>query len=249
MKLDRPVFFTPFRLDPANRRLQSGEQVIPLRAKSFAVLKYLVEHAGELVSKDKLLDAVWPSTAVSDTVLKTSIREIREALSDLARTPRFIETAHRSGYRFIAEVTTYNLPVELTALIGRDHEVPEIKRRLQTSRLLTLTGPGGVGKTRLALRVASDLTSVLKDGVWWVELAALSDPLSVPQAVATVLDVREQPDRPLAVSLQHHLRAKELILVLDNCEHLTDACVALAHGLLGTCPAYESSRRAASRST
>ena len=75
-----------------------------------------------------------------------------------------------------------------------------------------------------------------RHGVWWVELAALSDPLLVPQAVTTVLDVREQPDRLLAVSLQHHLRAKELILVLDNCEHVTDACAELAHGLLRTCP-------------
>lgn len=236
MTLDRPILFRPFRLDPANRRLYSGEQRIPLRPKSFEVLKYLVEHAGALVTKNELLDAVWPATAVSDTVLKTSIREIREALGDMAKTPRFVETAHRSGYRFIAEVATDNLPVELTALIGRDREVALIKRLMQTARLLTLTGPGGVGKTRLALRVASDLMSASRDGVWWVDLAALSDPLLVPQAVANVLDVREQPDRLLAVSLQHHLRVKELMLVLDNCEHVIDACAALAHGLLGTCP-------------
>ena len=236
MTLDRPILFRPFRLDPANRRLYSGEQAIPLRPKSFEVLKYLVEHAGALVTKDELLDAVWPATNVSDTVLKTSIREIRGALGDLARTPRFVETAHRSGYRFIAELATDNLPLELTALIGRDREVALIKRLLQTARLLTLTGPGGVGKTRLALRVASDLMAASKDGVWWVDLAALSDPLLVPQAVANVMDVREQPDRPLAESLQHHLRVKELMLVLDNCEHVIDACASLAHGLLRTCP-------------
>ena len=236
MTLDRPIRFTPFRLDPANRRLYCGEQAIALRPKSFAVLKYLVDHAGTLVTKHELLDAVWPATAVSDTVLKTSIREIREALGDLAKTPRFVETAHRSGYRFIAALTTDHLPLELTALIGRDREVALIKRLLQTARLVTLTGPGGVGKTRLALRVASDLMSASRDGVWWVELAALSDPLLVPQAVAKVLDVREQPDRHLDVLLQHHLRAKELMLVLDNCEHVIDACAALAHGLLRTCP-------------
>ena len=236
MTLDRPIRFEPFRLDPGNRRLSCGEQTIPIRPKTFDVLKYLVEHAGELVTKNELLDAVWPATAVSDTVLKTSIREIREALGDTARTPRFVETAHRSGYRFIAEIAADNLPSELTALIGRDHEAALIKRLLQTSRLLTLTGAGGVGKTRLALRVAGDLRSAWRDGVWWVELASLSDPLLVPQAAAKVLDVREQPDRPLAVSLQHHLRTKELMLVLDNCEHLTEACGALAHGLLRTCP-------------
>jgi predicted ATPase/DNA-binding winged helix-turn-helix (wHTH) protein len=237
MTLDRRVLlFTPFRLDPANQRLCSGEQAIPLRPKSFAVLQYLVAHAGALVTKDELLDAVWPATAVSDTVLKTSIREIREALGDVAKTPRFVETAHRCGYRFIADVTTDNLPIELTALIGRAHEVALITRLLQTARLLTLTGPGGVGKTRLALRAAGDLMSASREGVWWVELAPLSDPLLVPQAVARVLDVREQPGRGLMASLQHQLRAQDLMLVLDNCEHLIDACAELAHALLRTCP-------------
>jgi predicted ATPase/DNA-binding winged helix-turn-helix (wHTH) protein len=237
MTLDRRVLlFTPFRLDPANQRLCSGEQAIPLRPKSFAVLQYLVAHAGALVTKDELLDAVWPATAVSDTVLKTSIREIREALGDVAKTPRFVETARRCGYRFIADVTTDNLPIELTALIGRAHEVALITRLLQTARLLTLTGPGGVGKTRLALRAAGDLMSASREGVWWVELAPLSDPLLVPQAVARVLDVREQPGRGLMASLQHQLRAQDLMLVLDNCEHLIDACAELAHALLRTCP-------------
>jgi predicted ATPase/DNA-binding winged helix-turn-helix (wHTH) protein len=236
MTLERPIRFNSFRLDPANQRLYRDEQAIPLRPKSFAVLTYLVERAGALVTKDELLDAVWPSTAVSDTVLKTSIREIREALGDVANTPRFVETAHRSGYRFIAEVMANNLPVEITALIGRDREVGLIKRLLQTSRLLTLTGPGGVGKTRLALRAAGDLMSVATDGVSWVELAAHSDPLLVPQAVASELDVREQPNRGLIGSLEHQLNTKDLILVLDNCEHLIDACAELAHRLLRTCP-------------
>ena len=236
MTPDRPILFSPFRLDPANQRLSRGEEVIPLRPKSFAVLKYLVEHVGTLITKNELLDAVWPATAVSDTVLKTSIREIRDALGDVAKTPRFVETAHRSGYRFIADAMTDNLPIELTPLIGRDHEVGLIRRLLQNARLLTLTGPGGVGKTRLALRAAADLMSASREGVWWVDLAPLSDPLLVPQSVARVLDVREQPGRDLMASLQHHLRTKEVMLVLDNCEHVTDASAELAHGLLRTCP-------------
>ena len=117
MTPDRPIVFSPFRLDPANQRLCRGEVVIPLRPKTFAVLKYLLEHAGTLVTKNELLDAVWPGTAVSDTVLKTSIREIREALGDVAKTPHFVETAHRSGYRFIGEVATDQLPIELTPLL------------------------------------------------------------------------------------------------------------------------------------
>jgi predicted ATPase/DNA-binding winged helix-turn-helix (wHTH) protein len=236
MTPDRPILFSPFRLDPANQRLRRGEQVIPLRPKTFAVLRYLVEHAGTLVTKNELLDAVWPATAVSDTVLKTSIREIREALGDIAKTPQFVETAHRSGYRFIGEVATDQLPIELTPLIGRDHEVALVRRLLGTSRLVTLTGPGGVGKTRLALRAAVDLMSASTEGVWWVDLASLSDPLLVPQSVARVLDIREQPGRDLTASLQHHLRTKEVLLLLDNCEHVIAASAELAHGLLRSCP-------------
>ena len=236
MTPNRPILFSPFRLDPANQRLSRGEQVIPLRPKTFAVLRYLLEHAGTLVTKNELLDAVWPATAVSDTVLKTSIREIREALGDLAKTPRFIETAHRSGYRFIGGVATDQLPIELTPLIGRDHEIALVRRLLGNSRLLTLTGPGGVGKTRLALRAVVNLMSASRDGVWWVELAPLSDPLLVPQSVARVLDVRDQPGRDLMASLQHHLRTREVLLVLDNCEHVIDASAELAHGLLRMCP-------------
>jgi non-specific serine/threonine protein kinase len=236
MTPSRPILFRPFRLDPANQRLSRGEQVIPLRPKTFAVLRYLVEHAGTLVTKTELLDAVWPATSVSDTVLKTSIREIREALGDVAKTPQFVETAHRSGYRFIGEVATDQLPIELTPLIGRDQEVALVRRLIGNSRLLTLTGPGGVGKTRLALRVVVDLMSVSRDGVWWVELAPLSDPLLVQQSVARVLDVREQPGRDLMASLQHHLRTREVLLVLDNCEHVIETSAELAHGLLRICP-------------
>jgi predicted ATPase/DNA-binding CsgD family transcriptional regulator len=112
----------------------------------------------------------------------------------------------------------------------------EVKRLLKNTRLLTLTGPGGCGKTRLALRVANDLVEEFEDEVWLVELASLSDPALVPQAVASVLGVREQPSRPLTEILLDHLKPKELLLVLDNCEHLVASCAALADTLLRSCP-------------
>jgi DNA-binding winged helix-turn-helix (wHTH) protein len=146
MKSDRQIIFSPFRLDVANQRLYRGDELIPLRPKSFAVLQYLLANAGKLVTKEQLLEVVWPETTVSDTVLKVCVRELREALGDDPKTPRFIETAHRSGYCFIAEVKSDNLPVHLTSFVGRESELSEVKRLLAGTRLLTLVGAGGSGK-------------------------------------------------------------------------------------------------------
>lgn len=129
-----------------------------------------------------------------------------------------------------------NLPRELTSFVGREREVAEVKRLLGMTRLLTLTGSGGVGKTRLVLRVASDLVGAFPDGVWLVELAGLGDPTLVPQATASALGVREQPGRSLLDTLIDVMRPRTCLLVLDNCEHLVAACATLANGLLRTCP-------------
>jgi predicted ATPase len=129
-----------------------------------------------------------------------------------------------------------NLPHHLASFIGRDREIAEVARLLPAARLMTLTGFAGVGKTRLALRVAADLVPHYPNGVWVAELGALSDPALVPKAVATALDVPEQPGRALAETLKTYLRTKTLLLILDNCEHLVSACAELADGLLRTCP-------------
>ena len=158
----------------------------------------------------------------------------------------------------------HNLPAPLTALVGRERELAAVARRLAQARLLTLTGPGGGGKTRLALAVAARLAGAgghggashgppaggpdggpshggpdgapCPDGVWLAELAPLADPELVPQAVAAAVGVQEAPGRPLTDTLCRALRDKRLLLVLDNCEHLLDACARLADALLGACP-------------
>jgi len=129
-----------------------------------------------------------------------------------------------------------NLPVSLTSFIGREREIGEIKGLLNETHLVTLTGPGGTGKTRLSLQVAADVLEQFTDGVWLVEFAPLADPSLVPQTVATALGVREQPGRPVLAQLTDYLRPKKLLLVLDNCEHLIVACAHLADALLHTCP-------------
>ena len=154
---------------------------------------------------------------------------------ELARLVRSIAPPSQTAARKAVDTATNNLPVQLTSFIGREREMAEVKQRLSTARLVTLTGPGGSGKTRLALEVAGELVAEYADGVWWVEHDSLEDAALVPQAVATVLGVREEPGRSLVDTLADHLKAKELLLVLDNCEHLVEACAALVSTLLRAC--------------
>jgi predicted ATPase/DNA-binding SARP family transcriptional activator/DNA-binding CsgD family transcriptional regulator len=130
----------------------------------------------------------------------------------------------------------HNLPAARTNFVGREREMVEVKRKLAMTDLLTLTGTGGCGKTRLALEVARDLVGVYPDGVWLVELAPLSEGALVPQVVTEALGVQEQPKRPLLESLLDALRDKDMLLVLDNCEHLIDAAASLVDDLLDSCP-------------
>ncbi len=129
-----------------------------------------------------------------------------------------------------------NLPAQLTSFVGREKEIAEIKQLLASHRLVTLTGPGGTGKTRLALHVAAEVLATFPDGVWLVELAPLADAALVPRAVATVLGLREDAGRPILATLTDFLSARNLLLILDNCEHVVEACAHLADALLRACP-------------
>jgi len=129
-----------------------------------------------------------------------------------------------------------NLPAALTSFIGREKEIVEVKQLLADGRLLTITGSGGAGKTRLALQVARDLLNYYPDGVWLVELAPLTNPALVPQFVAEGLSIREEKDRPLDVSLIEHLRSRTALLVLDNCEHLVQDVARLVERILRSAP-------------
>jgi predicted ATPase/class 3 adenylate cyclase len=168
-------------------------------------------------------------------------------LKDLARPERVYELRHaelRAEFPPLRSLDArpHNLPLQLTSFVGREAELVTVRDLLHRHRLVTLTGPGGTGKTRLALQAAADALvptdgqTAFADGVWLVELAALADPGLVPQAVAGALGVREEPGRPLPATLTDALRPKHLLVLLDNCEHLLDACARLADALLRACP-------------
>lgn len=129
-----------------------------------------------------------------------------------------------------------NLPVQLTSFVGREREMLEVKRLLGSTHLLTLTGMGGTGKTRLSLQVAADLFERFEDGVWFVEFATIADPSLIVETVAGALELRQEAGRPLLTTLTSFLRGKQLLLVFDNCEHVVAACARLAETLLRACP-------------
>jgi predicted ATPase/class 3 adenylate cyclase len=172
----------------------------------------------------------------------TALRDLGEhRLKDLARPERIFQLLHLDlpvsfpPLRSL-DALPHNLPLQVTSFVGRERELADVRRLLGATRLLTLTGPGGTGKTRLALQAAADVLEQYPDGVWLTELGALADPELVPQAAGAAAGVREEPGRPLLATLTDALRPKRLLLVLDNCEHLLDACARLADALLRACP-------------
>ncbi len=133
------------------------------------------------------------------------------------------------------EARITNLPLSITSFIGRKRELTEIRQRLSSTRLLTIAGPGGSGKTRLALQVGTELLDSFEDGVWWVDLTALTDKALVPNAIAKSLGVHENAHQPLNETLAHFLHSRHLLLILDNCEHLIEPCAQIIHFLGERC--------------
>src|SRR5260221_12085350 len=183
--------FGPFELQPDKRRLLRDGEAIALRARAFDLLVALVDRAGHLVTKDELLDQVWPRMVVEEAALHVQGSALRKVLGADA-----ITTVSGRGYQFTLPVTKgdgqadraskpkHNLPYLLTSFVGREREIAQLRGLVTANRLVTLTGAGGAGKTRLAIEVANPLVEAFADGVWLVELAALSDSRLVPKAVA-----------------------------------------------------------------
>jgi predicted ATPase len=235
--------FGPFELQPDNRRLLKDGATISLRPRAFDLLAALVGRAGHLVTKDELLGQVWPKMVVEEAALHVQVSALRKVLGADA-----ITTVSGRGYQFTLPVTKgdgaanrasrskHNLPYQLTSFIGREQEIAQLEELATANRLVTLTGAGGAGKTRLAIEVASRLVDAFPGGVWLVELAALSDPRLVPQAAAQALQVTEHSTRPITDTLSEYLASKKLLLVLDNAEHLLKGCAHLVDEIVRRCP-------------
>src|SRR5260221_5614316 len=235
--------FGAFELQPDKRRLLKDGETISLRPRAFDLLVALVDRAGHLVTKDELLQRVWPTTVVEEAALHVQVSALRKVLGADA-----ITTVSGRGYQFTLPVAKgeaeahristprHNLPHQLTSFVGREQEIAQLKELVATNRLVTLTGAGGAGKTRLAIEVASRLVDAFPDGVWLVDLTALCGPEIVPQAVAQALEVKEQPTRPVLETLSDYLASKKLLLVLDNAEHLLEGCMQFVDLILRRSP-------------
>jgi predicted ATPase/class 3 adenylate cyclase len=193
-------------------------------------------HGGQVLVSQAVVDGI--RATLPAAVALRDLGKVR--LRDLSTPEHVYQVVHpelRQEFPALRslEATPNNLPQQATSFIGRDKELAELRRMLASTRLLTLTGSGGCGKTRLALQVAADSLEAFADGAWLVELAPLSDPALVAQAVATVLGLKEEPGKPIMQTLAVHLEDKRLLLLLDNCEHLLDGCAKLADALLRQC--------------
>ena len=237
----------PFRLDCDAGVLTEAGVPVALGSRAVAVLTALVKRSNEFVQKNSIIDAAWPGVVVEESNLAVQIAAIRRVLAQAPGGERWIETLARRGYRFVGPVTEFrgdlpqnaagdrqrsNLPEPLTSFIGRERELVDIKRLLPGTRLLTLVGVGGIGKTRLALQAAAEVMAAYRDGVWLVDLAPLADPTLVPSAVAQVLGVHEAARKPVLETLCTRVKGRQLLLLLDNCEHLLEACARLADAML-----------------
>jgi predicted ATPase/class 3 adenylate cyclase len=196
-------------------------------------------HGGQVLLSQTTHDLV--ESELSDGITLRDLGEHR--LKDLRRPKHLYQLVLRGLLSEFPPLQTLdtlpnNLPLALTNFIGREREIAEVKRLLAQTRLLSLVGPGGTGKTRLALQVAAELVDAeqFKDGVWFVELAPVAEAQLVPQTVASVLGVREASVQSVSENLTDYLRSKNLLLLIDNCEHLIEACAQLADTLLRACP-------------
>ncbi len=190
-------------------------------------------HGGQVLATQAVAELV--RDGLPDGIRLRDLGTVR--LRDLLTPERVYQVEHDDLPRDFPALRTLeaipnNLPQQLTTFIGRERELAAVKEALEGTRLLTLFGIGGVGKTRLSLQVAADVVASYPDGVWFVELAPIGDPRLVPQAVASVLGVREDAGRPIRDALLQHVHDRALLIVLDNCEHVIDACAALVRDLL-----------------
>jgi predicted ATPase/DNA-binding winged helix-turn-helix (wHTH) protein len=243
-------------IDLVRRELRVLGSPVPVGGRAFEIVEALAQSAGELVTKDELTKRIWPGAIVMDGTLHVHAAAVRKALGPYRG---LLKTESRRGYRLLGDWTVRrhatakplalsqqvrvtgearatNFPAGVTRLVGRSAAVQRLHDLVSAHRVVTLTGPGGIGKTTLALEVARRILGEFADGGWLVELASLSDPHLVPSAVAAVLGLRLGSNINSAEAVARAIGERRLLLLLDNCEHVIDAAAPLAETLVRLCP-------------
>lgn len=240
--------FGPYRLDPAARRLERAGEPVEIGSRSLDILVVLVQRAGSVVSQRDLMALVWRELVVDESTLRVHLMRLRKAMADGQSGARYIINVPGQGYSFVAPVhratdaptaavdgneqptdamPMHELPPRLARMVGRDTTVDTLSKLVHDHRFVSVVGPGGMGKTTVAVATAHALLDEFRGAVFFVDLATLTDPALVPDAVAATLRFRNQGQDSLP-GLLAFLAARRLLLVLDNCEHVVEAVASLA---------------------
>ena len=236
--------FEHFELDPSERLLLASGLPVTITSRAFDLLLLLVARAGVLITKEELLAGAWRGLVVEENNLHVQVSTLRKIVGSQA-----IETVAGHGYRFTLAVEPvldsgasprlpdrHALPRPLTSFIGHEQELDEFARLLDSSRLLTLTGIGGCGKTRLAIRLGEAVFDKYEGGVRFVDLAPILDELRIPITVSTAFGARPSRDVSIVDAIAERTAGRRSLLILDNCEHALDACLGFVRDLLEHVP-------------
>src|ERR1700759_2976793 len=241
----RKLGFGPFELSIGERVLQRDGQVLPLGDRALDILIYLADRSGEIVAKQELIDHVWPEVTVEEGSLRVHVAAIRKALGDGQFGNRYIANIKGRGYSFVGTVIPLassgesrddgfrhqgGLPIRPLLMIGRESAIREVADKLRDERFVTLLGPGGIGKTTIALAVGRAAVDEFGGKVHFVVLESLNDPRHVAGAVATSLGAALKSKDP-NLELVDLVRSRKLLIILDSCEHVIEAVASLAEQL------------------
>jgi predicted ATPase/DNA-binding winged helix-turn-helix (wHTH) protein len=240
---EQTVSFGPFRLHAARRTLERSGLGLNVGSRTLELLIILVERAGEVVSKAELMTRVWPDVTVDDVSLRVHIAALRKALADGDPDTRYVATLTGRGYCFVAPVVRSNeaespvapsggggppsnLPGRLTRMVGRSQTVSDVSEQLRTERFVSIVGPGGIGKSTVAVSVGHELLAEFAGAVQFFDLGPINDPLLISSVVASRFGLLIQSSDPTP-GLVTALRGKRMLLIFDSCEHVVEVVAAL----------------------